>query len=180
MAHDPANPDEVDEAVSWHASIAEFPTTVDAAHQARDKGLRIVCGAPNVLRGHSHSGNVSARELIALGLCDGLASDYLPSTMLGAVAALWRDGSCSLADAVALVSLGPADTVGLSTHGRIAEGTRGDLVLVRFDGRWPTVRGVLRADDALHTSCDSPSELAGSTLDPNRSPQEEPVHVGAH
>lgn len=149
MAHDPATPAEVGEAVSWGATIGEFPTTVEAARLAREHGLRTVCGAPNVLRGASHSGNVSAVELISLGLCDGLASDYLPSTLLGAVGALVDGGVCSLPAAVALVTTGPATTVGLTDRGDLAEGARGDLVLATLTGRLPTVRSVLRPADHL-------------------------------
>lgn len=146
MAHDPATLDDITEAVTWHASIAEFPTTLDAARAAREAGLRIVCGAPNVVRGRSHSGNVSARDLIAAGLCDVLASDYLPSTLMGAVAGLAADGICDLATAVELVAGGPAETVGLEDRGRIEAGRRADLVLVHFAGSLPTIRAVLRPD----------------------------------
>ncbi len=149
MAHDPATVDDVDEAVTWNAQIGEFPTTVDAARRAREHGLRTVCGAPNVLRGASHSGNVSATELIELGLCDGLASDYLPSALLGAVSNLVHRHICDLPQAVALVTSGPADTVGLADRGRVVTGQRGDLVLVSFDAMLPTVRSVVRAADHL-------------------------------
>ncbi|MEY3092729.1 MAG: hypothetical protein RIU67_1512 [Actinomycetota bacterium] len=149
MAHDPATTAESEEAHRWHASIAEFPTTLEAARRAKELGLRTVCGAPNVLRGRSHSGNVSARELIALGLCDGLASDYLPSTMLGAVAVLVDSAVCDLATAVRLVTSGPAETVGLTDRGAIEVGLRADLVLARFDGSLATVESVLRAEDGL-------------------------------
>jgi alpha-D-ribose 1-methylphosphonate 5-triphosphate diphosphatase len=147
MAHDPTTFEDVEEALRWSAAIAEFPTTMEAARMAHENGLRTVCGAPNVLRGRSHSGNVSARELIAAGLCDGLASDYLPTTLLGAVASLVADGACSLPAAVRLVTSGPADTVGLRDRGRLVVGSRADLVLVRFDGRLATVRAVHAADD---------------------------------
>jgi len=147
MAHDLVSADDVDEAVSWNAAIAEFPTTVDAARRARECGLRTVCGAPNVVRGQSHSGNVRATELIALGLCDGLASDYLPSTLVGAVAVLVATGVCDVPRAVALVTSGPAGTVGLTDRGRLTPGHRGDLIAVAIEGSWPTVRAVWRPDD---------------------------------
>jgi alpha-D-ribose 1-methylphosphonate 5-triphosphate diphosphatase len=124
-------------------TIAEFPTTVEAAEAARERGMRTVSGGPNALRGTSHSGNVSARELITRGLCDGLASDYLPSTLIGSMAALVADRTCDLVTAVALVTRGPALTVGLTDRGVIAEGARADLVLVDLDGALPTVRFVL-------------------------------------
>ncbi len=149
MGHDPISADEIDAAVERSVSIAEFPTTVEAARRAHERGLRTVSGAPNVVRGGSHSGNVSAAELVALGLCDGLSSDYLPTTLLGAVGALVDDGVCDLPTAVALVTSGPADTVGLGDRGRLDVGKRGDIVLVGFDGRLPTVHLVVAANDRI-------------------------------
>lgn len=143
MAHDPATGNDVREAVEWSASIAEFPTTIEAAHLAKKSGLRTVCGGPNVLRGQSHSGNVSAQELISLGLCDGLASDYLPTSLLGSVAALVERKICSLPEAIRLVTSGPAKTVGLNDRGEIRVGLRADLALIRFHGNLPAVLGVL-------------------------------------
>ena len=148
MAHDPATVAEADLAREWSASIAEFPTTMEAAGRAKELGLRTVCGAPNVLRGRSHSGNVSARDLISRGLCDGLASDYLPSTMLGAVAALVYDKVCDLVTAVQLVTSGPAATVGMNDRGAIIPGRLADLVVAEFDGPLAVVRHVVRGDDA--------------------------------
>ena len=149
MAHDPATIDESNLAKEWNASIAEFPTTFEAARRAKELGLRTVCGAPNVMRGRSHSGNVSARDLIAERLCDGLASDYLPSTMLGAVAVLVHENVCDLPTAVALVTSGPAATVGLSDRGSLAVGHLADLVLAEFDGPLAVVRQVFRGEDML-------------------------------
>lgn len=146
MAHDPTTIGDIQEAAGWGAAIAEFPTTVEAASAARDHDMTTVCGAPNVLRGQSHSGNVSATELIGLGLCDSLASDYLPSTLLGAVATLVDRGICSLAVAVGLVTAGPARVMGLDDRGRLEPGCRGDLTIVTMSGAWPTVRAVVRAD----------------------------------
>ncbi len=149
MGHDPTSADEIDVAVERCVSIAEFPTTVEAARRARERGLRTVSGAPNVVRGGSHSGNVSAAELVSLGLCDGLSSDYMPTTLLGAVGALVADGICDVPAAIALVTSGPADTVGLSDRGRLQVGKRGDVVLVDFDGRLPTVHLVVAAHDRI-------------------------------
>ncbi len=149
MAHDPATVDDSDEARRWNASIAEFPTTLEAAERAKELGLRTVCGAPNVMRGRSHSGNVSARDLISRGLCDGLASDYLPSTMLGAVAVLVHEGVCDVPSAVALVTSGPATTVGLHDRGALLPGLRADLAIVEFDGPFACVRNVLRGEELL-------------------------------
>jgi alpha-D-ribose 1-methylphosphonate 5-triphosphate diphosphatase len=145
MAHDPATIEDVEEALGWHASIAEFPTTVAAAKHAKLRGMRTVCGAPNVLRGGSHSGNVSAAELISLGLCDGLSSDYLPFAMVGAVGTLVRIDACSLPEAVRLITSGPAKTVGLADRGTLEVGARADITICHLMDSDPTVTGTFRA-----------------------------------
>lgn len=149
MAHDPATPEDVAEAVTWNASIAEFPTSIEAARAAHDAGMRTVCGAPNVLRGSSHSGNVSATELISLGLCDGLSSDYLPFAMLGAVGTLVKNNTCTLPQAVQLVTSGPAKTVGITDRGSLVVGAVADVVVCRLKGNLPTVLGVWRSPGAV-------------------------------
>ena len=156
MAHDPTDAAEISRARAAGMTIAEFPTTHAAATAAKEQGMRTVCGAPNALRGTSHSGNVSARELIAGGLCDGLASDYLPSTLLGTVAALVRSGLCALPEAVALVTAGPSESVGLHDRGRLEVGRRADLVLVDLRSTMPTVLSVVsqaRRIGAQETAC---------------------------
>lgn len=147
MMHDPTDENEVIHAHNVGMAIAEFPTSALAAVTARELGMRTVSGGPNAMRGTSHSGNVSARELISEGLCDGLASDYLPSTLLGAVHALVGDGVCDIVEAIKLVTAGPAGTVGLADRGRITPGCRADLVLVTFDHAMPTVRWVVSQND---------------------------------
>ncbi len=158
MGHDPISADEIDAAVDRSVAIAEFPTTVEAAQRAHERGLRTVAGAPNVVRGGSHSGNVGARELIERGLCDGLASDYLPSTLLGAVGLLVHDGVCDLPHAVGLVTSGPAATVGLTDRGRLLPGLRGDIALVAFDRPVPVVHLVVAAADLV---APSPRSMSG-------------------
>ncbi|CUH74857.1 alpha-D-ribose 1-methylphosphonate 5-triphosphate diphosphatase [Tropicibacter naphthalenivorans] len=110
--------------------VSEFPETVEAAQAAREAGDPVVLGAPNVVRGASHAGNVSALELVEAGLCDALASDYhYPSPARAA----WRCVELGLLDEAAawgLVSSGPARVLGLSDRGRIAEGLRADLVVM--------------------------------------------------
>lgn len=148
MAHDPATIEDVEEAHSWHATIAEFPTTIAAAQHAKLKGMRTVCGAPNVLRGGSHSGNVSAAELVSLGLCDGLSSDYLPFAMVGAIGTLVRLNACTLPEAVRLVTSGPAQTVGMKDRGRLEVGARADMTICHLMERDPSVIGTFRAGRA--------------------------------
>jgi alpha-D-ribose 1-methylphosphonate 5-triphosphate diphosphatase len=120
---------------------------MQAAVAAKERGMTVVCGAPNVLRGGSHCGNASAQELIAADVCDVLASDYMPSTLLGAVAGLVDRGVCGLAKAFDLVTGGPAASVGLRDRGRLAIGMRADLTLVSFNARLSTVRGVWSAEE---------------------------------
>jgi alpha-D-ribose 1-methylphosphonate 5-triphosphate diphosphatase len=117
----------------WRArgvTIAEFPETLEAAEAARAAGDGVVLGAPNVMRGGSHNGNVSALELIALGLCDALASDYHYPSLRRAALFLVEAGICDLAAAWALVSEGPARLVGLADRGRLEPGLRADFVVL--------------------------------------------------
>ncbi|MBT8153076.1 alpha-D-ribose 1-methylphosphonate 5-triphosphate diphosphatase [Epibacterium ulvae] len=115
------------------ATISEFPETLEAAEAARAGGDHIILGAPNVVRGGSHNGNVSALELIAMGFCDALASDYHYPSPRRAALMLERAGVLDLPSAWALVSDGPAQLLGLSDRGRIAPGLRGDLVILEQD-----------------------------------------------
>jgi alpha-D-ribose 1-methylphosphonate 5-triphosphate diphosphatase len=105
-----------------------------------------VAGAPNYLRGGSQSGNVAAAELLAHGLVDVLASDYIPRSPLDAAFAIAADTSLpqDLSAALALVSGAPAAMAGLTDRGALVEGARADLVAVRLEGRQPVVQAVWR------------------------------------
>ena len=112
------------------ADIAEFPETQEAAEAARAAGSHVVLGAPNLVRGGSHKGNVSALDLVAMGLCDALASDYHYPSPRRAALMLAHSGLMDLADAWGLVSSGPAAVLGLSDRGALAPGMRADLVVL--------------------------------------------------
>ncbi|HEY4065399.1 MAG TPA: alpha-D-ribose 1-methylphosphonate 5-triphosphate diphosphatase [Burkholderiaceae bacterium] len=140
--HDDTTIAHVDEAHALGAGMSEFPTTLAAAGHAKRLGLCTVAGAPNVVRGGSHSGNVSALALAQAGLLDALSSDYVPSSLLQAAWQLAREGGFGLAEAVAVVSRNPARAVGLSDRGEIAIGLRADLVRVRTLADRPFVREV--------------------------------------
>ncbi len=142
--HDDTTTAHVDEAVALGASMSEFPTTSDAARRARERGLSTVAGAPNVVRGGSHSGNVAALDLAREGLLSGLSSDYVPGSLLQAAWHLRRSAGLSMSHAVALASSGPARACGLDDRGEIALGLRGDLVRVVQVGGVPAVREVWR------------------------------------
>lgn len=145
IGHDLDSPDAVDELVERGGTVAEFPTTLEAARRAREHGLAIVAGAPNILRGGSHSGNVSAVELVREGLVDALASDYLPSSLLASTVLLDRSGVLPLPEAVGLVSSGAAVACGLSDRGRVIPGARADFALVDDSTEWPTVVTTFRS-----------------------------------
>jgi alpha-D-ribose 1-methylphosphonate 5-triphosphate diphosphatase len=143
-SHDDTLPRHVREAHAEGVRISEFPTTVEAAREAKSLGMSTVMGAPNVMRGGSHSGNVAAVELARLGLLDTLSSDYVPASLMGAAFQLARDAGFTLPQAVATVTRNPALSLGLPDRGVIAEGKRADLVQVRMAGEQPVVRAVWR------------------------------------
>ncbi|ATA18322.1 ribophosphonate triphosphate hydrolase [Gibbsiella quercinecans] len=130
-SHDDATAEHVDESQQIGSAIAEFPTTEAAAQRSRELGLLVLMGAPNVVRGGSHSGNVSAIQLAQQGLLDILSSDYYPASLLDAAFRLAQDDSApyDLPRAVALLTRNPAHAVGLRDRGVIAQGLRADLVL---------------------------------------------------
>lgn len=131
-SHDDATSAHVEESHELGLVIAEFPTTREAAKRSHELGLNVLMGAPNVVRGGSHSGNIAAHELAAEGVLDILSSDYFPGSLLDAVFRLADDerNRYSLPDCVRLASSNPASSLGLNDRGDIAEGKRADLVLV--------------------------------------------------
>ncbi len=131
-SHDDTTPAHVQQAHDEGVSICEFPTTELAARAAHGLGMATVMGAPNVVRGRSHSGNVAASRLACLGLLDILSSDYVPSSLLTAALRLVEEGHMRLPQAVATISRAPARAVGLHDRGEIAIGLRADLVQVRM------------------------------------------------
>jgi alpha-D-ribose 1-methylphosphonate 5-triphosphate diphosphatase len=125
--------------------IAEFPTTVEAARSSRAHGLHVMMGSPNVVRGFSHSGNVSARVLANEGLLDTLSSDYVPESLLHSAFILAEHVErIELPEAVNMISRNPADAAGLHDRGEIAVGKRADLVQVTRFEHAPVVRQVWR------------------------------------
>ncbi len=125
--------------------LAEFPTTLEAAQAAHAAGITVMMGAPNLIRGGSHSGNVAAEELARDGLLDVLSSDYVPASLLMAAFSLpERVDSITLPEAIATVTANPARATGLDDRGRIAPRLRADLVRVRLAEGVPVVRQVWR------------------------------------
>jgi alpha-D-ribose 1-methylphosphonate 5-triphosphate diphosphatase len=143
-SHDDTLASHVHEAVGDGVTICEFPTRVQAAQVARTCGMTIVMGAPNVVRGGSHSGNVAAVELARIGLLDTLSSDYVPASLLMAAFRLVAEADYSLPRAIATVSLNPARSLGLHDRGEIAPGLRADFVQIHIAAGQPVVRAVWR------------------------------------
>ena len=142
-SHDDEDAAHIDEAADLGATVAEFPVTVEAARRARERGMIVVMGGPNLIRGGSYSGNVPAADLAHADLLDAFASDYVPRSLIECAFALTAERfGWSLARAVALVTAGPARAAQMEDRGAIAPGRRADLVRVRTAGGLPVIRGV--------------------------------------
>ena len=149
-SHDDATEAHVKEAVANGMTIAEFPTTHEAAQASRDAGLAVLVGAPNLVLGGSHSGNIAAIDLVRAGHAEILSSDYVPASLLESVFKLPAAGiGISLPQAVRLASLNPAKAVGLGDRGEIAADRRADLVRVRAVDGAAVVRAVWREGDRV-------------------------------
>jgi len=148
-SHDDATAEHVEESHALGMTMAEFPTTPEAARIAHERGMAVIMGGPNVVRGGSHSGNVSARTLAAAGTLDILSSDYVPSSLLHGAFLLHEQQGLALAEAVAMVSATPAHALGLDDRGEIAAGRRADLVRARAIEGMLVVRQVWRGGSRI-------------------------------
>ncbi len=140
-SHDDTNTDHVMRSAGHGAHFAEFPTTAEAAKACRDHGIKVMMGAPNLIRGGSHSGNVAAQALAEEGLLDIVSSDYVPSSLLSGglmLGDIWGD----LARGIATVTRAPAEAAGLADRGRLSQGDRADVIRVTRVGSAGAVRGV--------------------------------------
>ena len=143
--HDDTVPEHVTEAVEDEVAIAEFPTTAEVAKALHTAGIKVLMGAPNLVRGGSHSGNVATADLAAAGVLDIMSSDYVPSALLLAALRLPEAvPQFDLPAAICTVSRTPAHAVGLTDRGEIAAGKRADLVRVFSRAGASTARMVWR------------------------------------
>ena len=149
-SHDDDDPEEVARNARDGIRISEFPVLMEAARAARTLGMEVIAGAPNIVRGGSHSGNLAAADLVRAGAVDALASDYVPAAL---VEAAWRcveETGIALPEAVAMVTDRPARMARLADRGRIEAGLRADLVQVRpLPCGLPVVRRVWRAGERV-------------------------------
>ncbi|ATG34523.1 protein PhnM [Phaeobacter piscinae] len=140
-SHDDTTAEQVAVSAGHGIHLAEFPTTVEAARACHDHGIKVMMGAPNLIRGGSHSGNVAAKDLAQLELLDVLSSDYVPAALLLAAAQLgelWGD----IARGLATVTSAPADAVNLTDRGCIEIGKRADLIRFRMRAGVPALGAV--------------------------------------
>ena len=140
-SHDDTTEAQVAASAGHGARLAEFPTTLEAARASHARGIAVIAGAPNLLRGGSHSGNVPAQALADAGLLDILSSDYVPASLLAAAIRLGRAAG-GLAAGLAAVTAAPAAASGLADRGRLAPGLAADLLRFRLDRDLPSPRGV--------------------------------------
>lgn len=145
-SHDDATTAHVDEAEELGVVMAEFPTTKEAAHASHQAGMGVLMGAPNVVRGGSHSGNIAAHVLATEGVLDILSSDYCPTSLLHAAFILANrdDNDYDLARAIETVSYFPAKFTGLTDRGELAKGKRADILRVAVNNDQPYLKRVWR------------------------------------
>lgn len=140
-SHDDTTAAHVATSAAHGITVAEFPTTTEAAVACHAHGIAVIMGAPNLIRGGSHSGNVAAATLADAGLLDILSSDYVPAALLqGAVALGQRWGD--MARGLATVTAAPARVAGLADRGRLETGLRADLLRFRLVNGLPVTRGL--------------------------------------
>ena len=137
--HDDTTVEHVEEGMSLGAVICEFPTTVEAAGAAHAKGMATIAGAPNVVRGGSHSGGVSVSDLAERDILDGLSSDYVPSSLLQAVLKLSTQHDIALPKAMGMVTWKIADILDLEDRGHLKAGLRGDVIRFKVLDDTPVV-----------------------------------------
>ncbi|OUU50001.1 MAG: phosphonate metabolism protein PhnM [Candidatus Puniceispirillum sp. TMED52] len=140
-SHDDTTEQDVDESALDGITLAEFPTTEEAAYASRQNDIVIMMGAPNLVRGGSHSGNVAASELHDKSLLDILSSDYVPSSLLlGAVILGLRKND--LAAGLRTVTQAPSEAAGFSDRGLLEAGRRADLVRFSLEDGSPRLKSV--------------------------------------
>jgi alpha-D-ribose 1-methylphosphonate 5-triphosphate diphosphatase len=148
-SHDDRTPEDIDENHRDGIRISEFPVTMLAAQAAKAHGMQVIAGAPNIVRGGSHSGNVAAADLVREGAVDAFASDYVPASLVEAAFMSAGVTGISLPQAVALVTDRPAQMANLPDRGRLAPGFRADVVRLRLHQNMPIIRQVWHAGERV-------------------------------
>jgi alpha-D-ribose 1-methylphosphonate 5-triphosphate diphosphatase len=141
-SHDDTTSEHCQEAWRNGITISEFPTTLEAAHQAKSLGMATIMGAPNMVRGESHSGNISAQALAERGLLDGFSSDYMPISLLHSAFELHRNLDLPLFTSLATVTANIAKMVNLSDRGVLEEGKKADIIRVKLVDDLPIIKTI--------------------------------------
>ena len=148
-SHDDATPEEIEANAADGIMISEFPVAIEAAEAAKRLGVQVIAGAPNIVRGGSHSGNVAAADLVRAGAVDVLASDYVPPAMIEAAWLAAANGDTTLPEAIAMITDNAARMAGFADRGRIEAGLRGDLVQFRPHEGHAIIRRVWRGGERV-------------------------------
>lgn len=144
-SHDDATVAHVQEAIAEGVVLAEFPTTFDAAKEAHSRGLQVLMGAPNLVLGGSHSGNVSAMELIKMDLVDIISSDYVPRSLLQSVFTISQQTHKLVHEVIKLITLNSAKAINLDSEiGSLEVGKKADFITVHDDGIVPRILEVFK------------------------------------
>lgn len=144
-SHDDATTEHVQQAIAEGVVLAEFPTTIDAAKEAHSNGLQVLMGAPNLVLGGSHSGNVSAMKLVELDIVDIISSDYVPRSLLQSIFIICQQTNKPLYVAIALVTINAAKAINLDNEiGSLEVGKQADFITVYDDGIVPRILEVYK------------------------------------
>jgi alpha-D-ribose 1-methylphosphonate 5-triphosphate diphosphatase len=153
-SHDDDTSEKIDWMRSMGISITEFPVNLETARYASDKGLHVCVGAPNVLRGGSVIKNLSASTAVNDGCVDIICSDYVPMAMLHAVFALHRTLALPLHEVVKMVSINPAEAVGISGYtGSLEIGKSADMVVVDQTDTIPRIKKTYVSGREVFSTC---------------------------
>ncbi|BAY41534.1 phosphonate metabolism protein PhnM (plasmid) [Nostoc sp. NIES-2111] len=149
-SHDDTTVEHVEEAVQDGVILAEFPTTLEAAKTAHSLGLQVLMGAPNLVLGGSHSGNVCAMELVLHELVDVISSDYVPQSLLQSIFMIADKTDKPLYQSMQLFTANPAKAINVfGDRGSLEIGKRADLIIVHDDGIVPRLKATICRGDRV-------------------------------
>ncbi|HEX9058643.1 MAG TPA: alpha-D-ribose 1-methylphosphonate 5-triphosphate diphosphatase, partial [Clostridia bacterium] len=150
-SHDDDNCCKIDTLINCSGSISEFPINIETAIYAKNKGIYVCVGAPNIIRGKSHSSNMRAIDAVRAGACDIICSDYIPGAMLPAALTVAKENG-DLPGAVRMVTQNPAEALGLEDTGSIEEGKIADIILFDLCGGYPVIRKTIAGGRIVYQS----------------------------
>ena len=151
-SHDDDTREKIETLLECEGVLSEFPINMETAIYAKSRDLHVCVGAPNIIRGKSHTNNMRAIDTITNNAADIVCSDYLPSAMLPAVFHLTKEG-INLNEAVKMVTLNPAKALGIDGDvGTIEVGKCADLIIVEMHQDYPLLRKTMVAGNVVFQS----------------------------